>query len=160
MLKQFARYLLPYWLKIALKRAYYTFQDILDLLGKKRDPLYPPKRLNFVGSAEFKKIGDEFLGHFKTLGGLKPNDSVLDIGCGVGRMAIPLTHYLKQGNYVGFDIVKRGITWCQKNITPKHPHFRFVHANVKNKFYNAKGTVASEDYTFPAEDKKFDFFIW
>ncbi len=157
MLTQFLKYLLPFRFKIFLKNFYYTLQDFVDLLRKKRDKRYPPKRLNFVGSAEFKAIGDEFLEHFKNVGALKPDEAILDIGCGVGRMAIPLTHYVRGGSYVGFDIVKKGIAWCTNNISPEYPNFRFVHANIKNKFYNRGGNITAENYVFPAKNGVFDF---
>src|SRR5262245_51329776 len=36
--------------------------------------------------------------------GLKPTDRFLDVGCGVGRVAIPLADYLQEGTYRGFEI--------------------------------------------------------
>ena len=54
--------------------------------------LMPPESEMFPGNASnFEKAGQEFLGHFKELGGLKPDDRVLDVGCGIGRMAIYLS---------------------------------------------------------------------
>ena len=56
---------------------------------------------------------------------------VLDIGCGVGRIAIPLTGYLGGGGqYDGFDVVPGGIAWCEKNISIPFPHFRFELADI------------------------------
>ena len=46
------------------------------------------------GSAAFKAIGNEFLGYLVDLSALQPGDAVLDVGCGSGRMALPLTGYL------------------------------------------------------------------
>ena len=157
-LKKALRYLIPVRLKKTLKCIAYTCEDILNTLAGKRDPKYPPKRLNFVGSHDFKKVGEEFLGHLTTIGNLKPHESVLDIGCGIGRIAIPLTQYLEENSrYEGFDIDKRGIAWCTNHITPTYPHFKFVHANLYNKYYNAKGAVQAKEYRFPYEDNTFDF---
>jgi len=45
----------------------------------------------FVGGGNFKSVGEKFLRYFKDVGGLKPDDEdVLDVGCGIGRMAISL----------------------------------------------------------------------
>ncbi len=54
----------------------------------------PPAEKHFIGDGDFRAIGAEFLRHFVKLGELKPTDKVLEIGCGIGRMALPLTHYL------------------------------------------------------------------
>jgi len=58
--------------------------------------------------------GRLFLPHLIELGELKPTHTVLDVGCGIGRVAIPLTKFLSEGMYYGFDIVPSAITRCQK----------------------------------------------
>jgi len=156
-MKKTLRYVIPVPLKKVLKYIYYSGLDVLDLVTFKRDKNYPPHRLNFVGSADFKNVGDEFAEHFKTLGGLKPTDRVLDIGCGIGRMAIPLTGYLAEGKYEGFDIDKRGIDWCTKNITPVCPKFKFQYVDLYNKFYNQSGKIQPQGFKFPYPDNSFDF---
>jgi SAM-dependent methyltransferase len=120
--------------------------------------LIPPAEKNFVGDGDFIKIGETFLGYFKDLCGLQPTARVLDVGCGIGRMAIPLTQYLNdEGGYEGFDIVPDGIRWCESKITPAYPHFRFTHANIYNKQYNPGGVVKAADYDFPYASRTFDF---
>lgn len=157
-MKKLLKYVIPYRFKGGLKYLFYSLWDVVDTITGKRNPNYPPRKLNFVGSMDFDRVGQEFLGYFKDLAHLKNYDAVLDIGCGVGRMALPLTKYLTPpGLYVGFDIVKKGIEWCRDNITPKHPHFTFVHADVKNQFYNPKGKILPKDFVFPAQDQSFDF---
>lgn len=129
----------------------------LTLLGQ-RDPEIPPTRqLQFVGNGEFKALGYEFLRYFTEHARLQPVERVLDIGCGIGRMALPLTNYLREGSYEGIDIVPRGIDWCQKNITPRHPNFRFQLADIYNRTYNPEGRVKASEYRFPFDDGAFDF---
>lgn len=110
------------------------------------------------GGAEiFLAVGNEMLDRFKSMAGLQPHEKVLDVGCGIGRIAIPLTQYLDGGSYDGFDIVKHGIDWCRAKITPRYPAFRFFHADVHNKLYNPGGTIAAAEYVFPFPDATFDF---
>jgi ubiquinone/menaquinone biosynthesis C-methylase UbiE len=76
------------------------------------------------GDGAFEEIGNRFLDHFIKYGKLKRTDAVLDVGCGSGRMALPLTKYLADSaRYEGFDIDKNCIQWCQENITTRYPNF-------------------------------------
>lgn len=123
--------------------------------------LIPPDNLvRMVGSetfAHYKAVGEEFLKIFINYGGLQPTDRVLDVGCGSGRMAVPLTRYLTSGSYEGFDISQESIEWCRNSITAQFPNFRFQLANVHNSFYNPKGKYRAKDYKFPFPDQSFDF---
>ena len=124
----------------------------------KREPLTPPRRLSFVyGDGDAAAIGREFRNHFVELGGMKPTDAVLDIGCGIGRMAVPLVEYLGDGHYDGFDTIKRGVSWCQKNITARFSNFQFQHADIYNLSYNPSGKISPSAFRFPYEDSRFDF---
>ena len=140
---------------------YYFPRDTIDLLLGRRDSLTPPTRLMFVGSRDvlvFKKDGEMFLRFFIELCDLKPNEKILDVGCGIGRKAIPLTKYLDEnGRYEGFDIVKVGIDWSRKRISTRYPNFHFQLADVFNKRYNPKGKYKASEYRFPFENESFDF---
>lgn len=110
--------------------------------------------------ATFEIIGQQYLGYFRDLCGLGVNDSVLDVGCGPGRMALPLTKYLSnEGSYEGFDIIKHHIDWCSQEITTHYPNFRFQWANVYNTTYNPDGVYQPEQYRFPYEDSRFDLVV-
>lgn len=121
------------------------------------DPLMPPGGLHSVGDSDFRRTGDEFLTHFIDLAALQPGDRVLDIGCGTGRMARPLTAYLTDGSYDGVDIVSESIAWCRRAYR-HHPNFRFHHTDIYNKAYNPSG-IAAADYRFPFPDSSFDFIF-
>lgn len=105
--------------------------DVLDALGRRRDPLTPPRRLMNDGSINgehFRGDGDQFLRHFVELGDLSPHHDVLDIGCGIGRKAVPLTRHLDHSaSYYGIDIAEAGVKWCQRNISTRFPNFNFAH---------------------------------
>jgi SAM-dependent methyltransferase len=124
------------------------------------DSLVPPEELRYVGGGDFKAVGKEFLDHFKGIGGLKPMDDVLDMGCGVGRIAVPLAGYLEESStYAGFDIEPNAIEWCRENIAPLHSKFSFAHADLYNKRYNPDGEMQPSEYSFPYPDNSFDFAL-
>jgi ubiquinone/menaquinone biosynthesis C-methylase UbiE len=125
------------------------------------ESLTPPSRLSsFYGKGDAVALGNHMVNSFISIAGLKPDEKVLDVGCGIGRVALPLTGYLgNKGQYYGFDIVPEGIRWCKKNIEPKFPHFHFQQADVYNRFYNPKGRYKASEYRFPFNDNTFDFIF-
>lgn len=120
-------------------------------------PVPPPDRV-FIGDGDFRAIGAEFLRHFVRVGGLKPKHRVLEIGCGIGRMAVPLTQYL-DSSYDGVDIVEDGIRWCAETITPAYPEFRFRTLDVANALYNPGGAEDAAQTRLPFPDGGHDFVI-
>ena len=149
----------PLWLPT--QRAWLDGQDSVRRRLRGQGHL-PPRSLRDVGPSDFVETGQEFLGHFKELGGLQPGHAVLEIGCGSGRMALPLTGYLdpaQGGSYVGMDVVAPAIAWCQGHITPRFPHFTFRHLDLFNRRYNPTGRVQARDYRFPYPDGSFDFIF-
>jgi SAM-dependent methyltransferase len=149
----------PFWVRRILRAPYLLALDGLDAVLGRRDELVPPRHLNYAYSAVggFLEAGQEFLTYFRDLCGLEPQHRVLDVGCGIGRMAVPLTKYLTSGSYEGLDIVPSGIGWCSSHITPKYPRFRFQIADIYNKQYNPGGTRRSSEYRFPYSGADFDF---
>ena len=72
--------------------------------------LTPPCELRrkvgyFTNAHHFNKTGKKYVRMIIGSCNLKPNGYVLDVGCGCGHIAVPLTKYLNQsGMYEGFDI--------------------------------------------------------
>lgn len=144
------------WRRFA-RRSYLRIADTADRwFGD--DTLRPPHALMFIGGGDYEAVGNEFLGHFRSLGGLEPQHRVLDVGCGIGRMAVPLTRYLTaEGSYDGFDIVPHGIAWCRRRISRRFPNFRFELAPIRNNDYNPEGPLTASQFRFPYADRAFDF---
>jgi len=121
----------------------------------------PPQRLvDRVGRGDYRAVGQGLLRVAREQGGLHPTDRILDIGCGVGRLAAPLTTYLAgDGCYDGFDIDQELVQWCQRNISPAHPRFRFRHVNVFSGRYNPAGAISGTGFEFPYRDDAFTFVV-
>ncbi|MCC6381496.1 MAG: methyltransferase domain-containing protein [Dehalococcoidia bacterium] len=118
----------------------------------------PPYTLRgHVGpTATFHSAGREFFAYFRELAALEPHESVLDFGCGVGRMALPLEAYLG-GSYLGIDPNRRSIEWCRAHIGARRPNFRFEFADMYNRRYNPTGAVAPAAYRLPVDAVDFAF---
>lgn len=109
-------------------------------------------------SSDFHDTGADFR-QFLISRGLQPNHRVLDVGCGIGRLAVALTAYLStEGSYEGFDIMPVAIRWC-RNITARYPNFGFQLADVHSDRYHPKGRVKADAYSFPYPDDSFDFVV-
>jgi SAM-dependent methyltransferase len=120
--------------------------DVRLFVTGKRDRELPPHRYRRIGPGDFRKRGKELVA-LLTRNGLDPDHRVLDIGCGIGRVAFALKDVLSpNGSYHGFDIDARAVRWCVENITPRDPRFRFTHVEAK-----------PIDARFPSEDANFDF---
>jgi SAM-dependent methyltransferase len=120
---------------------------------------HPPPDSIFVGDGDYRAIGAEFLGHFVRLGRLSPTERVFDIGCGIGRMAVPLTQYLdpERGSYDGVDPVMDGILWCAQTITPAYPRFHFQRLDIAHPLYNPQGSLPGTEVQFGFANGSFDF---
>jgi len=152
-------------LPLSLKQKFKAFQEDRQrgqLFGALA-PLVPPVAYMYDGPpglAEFKANGEEFLKIYRENCGLRPDERMLDIGCGTGRKTWPLTQYFDaRGVYEGVDITKQGIDWCGEKITPRFPNFHFQQIDVYNKLYNPHGTHSANEYKFPFPDASFSFVM-
>ncbi len=144
---------------LARQFVYYPIDVFENIKGGKKE-LMPPRRHIFIGSGDFEAQGKRILQLLKEHASLQPHHAVLDVGCGIGRLAIPLTSYISEnGRYDGFDIVKKGIDWCKKNITPRFPNFQFTHVDLKNDLYNLSTNTEAAQFKFPYNDNTFDIVV-
>lgn len=164
-MRELARKLVPRSFRPTLLRAWERLNHRYQtqrLFGREAK-FVPPVRLMHDGPRtykDFKENGAEFFRHYVEMCGLKPDEDMLDLGCGIGRKTLPLTRYLSdRGSYVGMDIVKSGVDWCTEKYTSKHPNFKFHLINVYNNLYNPGGKYAAAEYRFPFPDEQFDFVV-
>lgn len=127
-----------------------------------RDPLVPPHDLirehsGDISPETFLAMGEEIVRHALIQeAGLSPSGRLLDIGCGCGKIARPLTRHLRsEGGYDGVDITPAAIDWCREAYR-SYPNFRFHLADVKSSRYNTDGGAAASEYRFPFEAHVFD----
>ncbi len=137
--------------------------DYIDWILGRRGAFTPPRHiLNAARVAgrfnDIDKVAHEIFRCVIELGELKSSETVLEVGCGIGRNAASLTTYLNQGGtYEGFDIVPLSIGWCQQKISREYPNFRFRLGDIYNKAYNPKAKLKPSEYKFPYKDEFFDF---
>lgn len=134
--------------------------DILRSLGI-RDIAIPPMRLVRVSPYKsFREAGQEWKNKLVSVGGLRQDHKILDIGCGSGRVSLALMDWLSDvGTYDGIDIRPDEVEWLSNNYSTKRKNFTFHHADIYNRFYHPSGTIQACDYIFPFEDECFDFIF-
>ena len=124
------------------------------------DSLLPPVEMLFDGSTtheQFCSLGENFVSYFLVNHArITPDDRILDIGCGLGQKARPLTRILSsKGSYSGLDVVPRAIDWCREHYC-NFPNFDFSFVDVFNKEYNPAGKLPAKDLVLPYPDDQFD----
>jgi SAM-dependent methyltransferase len=144
-----------------------THLDSRTQLPKGRRTLFPaestiPRPASLgrygVGKDLFDQVALVSFGRLN-MAGLRPEHDVLDIGCGIGRMARYLCDYLEPSSrYEGFDVIEESVRWCQENITPLFHNFGFRFTPLFNALYNADPQLPSAaQFRFPYPDECFDF---
>ena len=111
------------------------------------------------GPDTFDAISSAHINNIQQWVGLDADHTVLEIGCGIGRDAIPLTKILRNGRYVGIDIIKRSIDWCSENISTNNKNFQFYHFDVKDQLHNSGGIAQTIDITLPLKNNSVDRII-
>jgi SAM-dependent methyltransferase len=90
--------------------------------------------------------------------GFTSHSHLLEIGCGVGRLAYELSgHLADDGRYVGFDVKEQAVEWLNTRYAPHLPNFQFDHFDVANVRYRPDTGAGAGTIRFPYADGEFDF---
>ena len=126
----------------------------------RRPPTPPDDLLAGVGGGDYWYAGERALFLLNQLAHLRSSDRVLDVGCGLGRVAWPLEAKLsRSGSYDGLDVVKSYTDWCVGSLGLDPARFRFHYADVRTSSYNPHGAIEAKDFVFPWPDDSFTLTI-
>lgn len=121
-------------------------------------PLPPLSLMKSVGSINvesFVLIGNVW--SRLLLAEMKQASTILDIGSGCGRIARGLVGSEKVAKYVGFDVIKENVDWCQNYLVPLEAgKFHFHHFDVYSAEYNPSGTIRPNELAFPLRSDEAD----
>ncbi len=145
-------------------RAALPLADVADRYARRRKGLedLPPFSLRVrsngfegqFGGAAFARLGGVIADDLENYAGLTARSRVLDIGCGVGRVALALARRYPHLDYTGIDVDRPSIDGCRAN--PALRQFSFQRIDVANNLYNAGGAEAAASYRLPFSDGSFD----
>lgn len=93
---------------------------------------------DIVGGGDPELIAKEVVTVIEKYTNLASSESILDMGCGCGRIAAALTQYVdRETRYLGIDIVPGLIDFARTFITPRFPSFHFALLNESNTSYDS-----------------------
>jgi len=144
--------------------------DSFDFLPKLMYPelsRIPPNHLRirvgvgnrlFTNKIHYLTIGSAFWMHCFHAGLCRLDSTVVDLGCGCGRVAHTLRDYgfkseRFSGHYVGIDVDKEMLNWCSRNFDPER--FEFHLSSHANKAYRT-GSNENSYYALPLGDETAD----
>jgi ubiquinone/menaquinone biosynthesis C-methylase UbiE len=114
----------------------------------------PMNAINFGGGGDYIAMGDGLVQNIVEHTGLHDGQTVVDIGCGIGRNATALFRRFGDAiDYRGFDIIRHGVTWCRKHFERMSDRYRFERADIYNSAYNPLGRLQASAYIFPYPDE-------
>ncbi len=91
-----------------------TYERLYDAQGRAMAPA------SSIGAGDFDLIGRKELG-LLLMEHLRSTDTLVDLGCGTGRLAVHAIPTLAGGHYVGIDIAQSMLDHARALIDTRHP---------------------------------------
>ena len=108
---------------------FFDSNDPYEFLYENLAQSLPPE--NSIGGGDFELIGKILLSVLADAG-MKPENSLFDLGCGTGRLSIQAIKYLGSGKYFGCDISETMLLHARKLTKGLQKNSRFIHLNSPN----------------------------
>ncbi|HET9530323.1 MAG TPA: class I SAM-dependent methyltransferase, partial [Blastocatellia bacterium] len=143
-----------------LNNAYRSFTGAQARIAYDPDLVPPVELMRKEGIdvlEEWFRWAEEWSMLLRVYGRITRDSRILEIGCGLGRVAFPLRFIISSsGSYDGFDCSRQKIDFLQQSFHKTYSHFRFNWADIRNSRYNPAGEIDASDYRFPYPDESFD----
>ena len=102
---------------------------------------------------DYLNSGVEQINFLKSGNMLNAESSILDFGCGQGRLVNALEYSgTTIKSYTGIDTDERSISWCDKNLIYRN-NYRFIHLPAYNEMYNKEAQGLRK---LPFEESEYD----
>lgn len=120
--------------------------------------ILPPKELRQCGrmalnDADFKRTAIDDANKIIDACNIVNGSTVLEVGCGCGRIALGFIESPVRVMYDGFDVDYKAINWCQQNLRSISSNFRCL--DIYNERYNPYGVVKLTHFKLPYSDIRF-----
>lgn len=115
------------------------------------------RRVGSTSALEFLQTGLLLRAALEETAGIAPDHSILDVGCGWGRLAMPLAARLgPAGRYLGMDAAAEAVAWCRRHIAEADGRLRFHHADIRNSYANPRGRIPAARAVLLPWEERFD----
>lgn len=113
----------------------------------------------FESDGDYVRSAEAEVGRLQSQFGLASDTSLLEVGCGPGRLAIGLLRVFTTGRlpeYIGFDVRRDYVSWCRRHLSRRSHRLKFMHVDMQNERYNPCGASHTEVGVLPVEDGSID----
>jgi SAM-dependent methyltransferase len=109
----------------------------IEAVGRLMDNPNRHEAMGLAVGGDYEYIGT-IMRELLIAAGLRPNDYLIDVGCGSGRLAVALKRYLT-GRYLGFDVVPQLLEYARESAA--QPDWRFEESDGRPRIPEADNTA-------------------